>query len=165
MPQQAIRLDADEARELSDVELCRTYWDFDITIDRLNDLAIPGEMDRRWLAGNECFDVLLSEYGVTGFCDGYNRAVRDGKPAGRVGFAAEISRSILQQGLQERGIDCYTADYVQKSLAAPSGGTREKSRVTEVFDEITESIKESRTTTTTCQDTVYGTVRCRTSKY
>lgn len=161
LPGSALRYSEEKATNLSEFELCRAYWDFDISNRQIEQSAIPNEMERRGLSGNACFDVLLAEHGVDSFCSRYNRAVLRGEPSALIGFATHLSRSTLQQGLEARDINCYTEDYLARSGNRESSG---KSRVTEFFEDVEESFeRRGNRTKTTCRETVYDTVECESS--
>lgn len=120
-------------------------------------------MKKRVLSGENCFDVLLAEHGVDSFYSRYNRAALRGEPSALIGFATRISRPALKQGLEARNLNCYTDDYVAKSANREDPS---KSRVTEVFDSITKSIeRHGSSSTTTCRETIYDTVECKSSSY
>lgn len=161
LPEMALNYDEKATKELSNFELCRTYWDFDITDYQFNKSEVPKELRNRNLSGDDCFDILLAEHGVSAFCDRYNRAVLRGEPSARIGFATEISRPVLKQGFEARDLNCYTSDYTAK---AHNRGDPSRSRVTEVFDSLTESIQQQRSSKTVCRETIYDTVECKTSK-
>jgi hypothetical protein len=158
-----LKYDEEKTRELSEFEICRTYWDFDVTDYSFNQSAVPGEMKKRGLSGENCIDALLAEHGVDLFCSRYNRAALRGEPSALIGFATRISRPALKQGLEARNLNCYTDDDVAKSANREDPS---KSRVTEAFGSITKSIERRRSSSTsTCRETIYDTVECKSSSY
>jgi len=165
VPKSAVRRDAQDIKKLTDFELCRAYLSFDLTNRALEQSAIPSELKSRDLTGRECFEILVADQGVDEFCEAHNQAVSRGEPAAKVGFAMDIPRSIMEEGLNALGINCYTDDYIARSAKREAASSRNADRVKDVFDSLEESIKNQNTTTTRCRKTTYDTVECRESTY
>ncbi|NWO07419.1 MAG: hypothetical protein HLX50_17535 [Alteromonadaceae bacterium] len=165
VPESAVKRDADSIKDLSNFEVCRAFLSFDLTNRELKNSPIPLEVTARGLSGLGCFEILMAEHGVDDFCSAYNRAVSRGEPSGYVGFATELSRGILADGLNQLDINCYTDEYVAKSAQRDARSARNADRVKEVFDSIEEGFKQPSTTTTRCRKTTYDTVECRETSY
>lgn len=175
LPETLLRKDKGSFMKVSDFELCRAAFDYDITNRRKNNSPMPNEMARRNLDGNSCFNVLLDEHGVDEFCSRYNRMIAMGEPDALIGFATNLSRKDLETGLQLNEINCYTNEYLS-NFASDSSSNAEVEAINGFFNSLNEGIKNQQNntsssfsnsyseppqTTTTCREYIDGSVRCK----
>lgn len=160
VPESVVSRDATEIQGVTDFELCRAAWDFDISENRFRRSPIPDEMLRRELSFDSCFEMALDEYGVESVCTDYNRAVWQGKASALIGFGWDMGREDLERELGERQINCYTDDYIAKKGTSSSSALDKASR--SFMDSQIERLNSKKTSTTHCTSYYEGSVTCRT---
>ena len=175
LPETLLRKDSEQIKKVDSFALCRAAFDYDITDRRKYNSSLPNELSRRSLDTNSCFDLLLDEHGVDSFCSRYNRMVALGEPDALIGFATNISRANLEQGLRRNNINCRTDDYITNFNSG--GSSAEVDGINSFFNSLNEGIKQQENNSstsqppyseptqskTTCREYIDGSVRCKTT--